>query len=241
MKILIGKEREFLIKTKSQNSISTDKGIIDTKGIKEGKVVETHLGEKFLVSKPNFYDLFSRIKRGPQIIRLKDGAYIAFRLGVMQGDKVLDCGGGSGAMTLILANIVGPNGKVVSVEKNDKFCKIIEENSKLMGFKNIKIINSEIKDVKGGPFDAMNIDLPSPWNHLKKIDELLRPGGMISFYTPNTTQAQRLKKEIKNYRFEGMYEIIEREWKLNGEICHPKFHMLGHTGFISFYRKLGQE
>ncbi len=239
MKFLIGKDREFLIKKSSNQTISTDKGMIDTKKLRIGKVVKTHLGEEFLVAKPNFYDLFSRIKRGPQIIRLKDGAYIAFRLGIKEGDKVLDCGGGSGAMTLILANIVGQKGKVISVEKNKKFCEIIKENSKFMGFNNIEVINSDLDDIDIEQFDAINIDLPAPWNHLEKIDKLLKPGAMVSFYTPNTTQAQRLRNEIKGFRFEGMYEIVEREWKVGGEICHPKFHILGHTGFISFYRKLG--
>jgi tRNA (adenine57-N1/adenine58-N1)-methyltransferase len=208
--------------------------------VKEG-LIKTHKGKAFLIKKPDFKDLLFSIKRGPQIITLKDAGFISSQLGLMNGFRVLDCGGGSGAISCFFANIAGKKGKVISVEKSDKFCKIIESNAKLFGFENIEVINRDLNEYSSKKlFDAINIDLPNPWDYSDKINQLLKNGSRLTLYLPNTTQLTRSQAEFckKGFKLEHVFELILREWDVNDLICHPKFGMLGHTGFIMCFRKL---
>jgi protein-L-isoaspartate(D-aspartate) O-methyltransferase len=54
------------------------------------------------------------------------------------GDKVLDVGSGSGWTTALLANIVGPKGKVYAVELIPELVEFGRENAKKAGVKNVQ-------------------------------------------------------------------------------------------------------
>lgn len=242
MKLLINNEFKKIYPNTILQDLNITHGIIKKKDFNSKKeIISSHTNKKFILKKADFKDLFFNIKRGPQIITYKDACFIAFQLGLMKGFNVLDCGGGSGALTCVFANMVGSKGKVVSVEKNKKFYEIINENAKLFGFKNIKIINSDLNELKiKTRFDAINFDLPNPWDFAKKANELLKNGSRLTVYVPNTTQLSKSKTvfEQNNFMLEHVFELILREWNVNELICRPKFNNLGHTGFIMCFRKL---
>lgn len=241
MKLLINKQKKKLYPDSLDSDLNTNEGIIKKADYNRKNMIETHKGVKFLKIKPNFKDLFKKIKRGPQIITLKDAYSIISELGVMQGYKILDCGGGSGALTACFANAVGRKGLVVSVERNKKFKKIIEANMKRFNFKNVKVENLDLKDYKTkAEFDAVNLDVHNPWDYIVKVEGLMKNGACLSVYVPNTTQLTIMNKEAENSNLvlEHVYEIIKREWDVKNQVCHPKFKILGHTGFIMIYRKV---
>ena len=62
-------------------------------------------------------------------------------------------------------------------------------------------------------------------------------------YAPNTTQLTKSEGEFtkKKFKLEHVFELMLREWDVNGQVCHPRFNMLGHTGFIMCFRKIGVE
>lgn len=241
MKLLInilGKRK--LLDNKIKNDLHTEHGVIKKKDFnnKKNGIIKSHNGKKFLILKPNFKDLFDKIKRGPQIITLKDAGFIASQLGIMNGSKVLDCGSGSGAMTCFLANIAGSRGKIISVDKEKKFCEITRSNVDLFGFKNVKIICRDIKDFKDKGFDAANLDLPNPEKIMPVIKKCLKQGGMLSVYVPNTTQVTSfLDKMDKSFKLLGVYEIIKRKWKTGKGIMRPESKNM-HTGFVIILRYL---
>ncbi|MDD5499927.1 MAG: methyltransferase domain-containing protein, partial [Candidatus Nanoarchaeia archaeon] len=175
MKLLINNEYRKLLPDKLEKDINISQGIIkknEYNKIKEG-IIKTHKGSKLLIKKPDFKDLFMNIKRGPQIITLKDAGIIASSLGIMKDFMVLDCGGGSGALTCFFANITGSKGKIISIEKKPEFCKIIKKNAELFGFKNVQIINKDLDDYsQRKKFDAMNLDLPNPQDYASKANEI---------------------------------------------------------------------
>ncbi|PIX43761.1 hypothetical protein COZ55_00940 [archaeon CG_4_8_14_3_um_filter_38_5] len=242
MKILIAKERQKIYPDKLEQDINTNERIIRKKDYNSRKeIITTHKGIKILKINPDFHDLFNNMKRGPQIIRPEDSALIIFLLGVMEGYNVLDCGGGSGAMTCAFANTAGQKGSVVSVEKEKKFAGIVKENTERFGFRNVKIVNSKLEDYKPRiKFDAVNIDLPNPWEAIIFIEKYLKNGKRFTVYVPNTTQLTRMSREAENTELvlESVHELIHREWEVDKRICHPKFKILGHTGFIMLYRKM---
>jgi len=243
MKLLLNKSFAKIYPDILTSDLNISQGMIkkeDFNKLKEG-IMKTHLGNEFIVKKPDFKDLILSIKRGPQIITMKDSGFIASNLGLMQGFRVLDCGGGSGSATCFFANIVGKKGRVVSVEKNEKFSEIIRQNAKFMDFDNIEVVNKDLNDYSSKKlFDAMNIDLPSPWDYSKKIFELLKSGARLTIYAPNTTQLIKCEEEfsMKGFKIDHVFELILRDWDIKGQVCHPKFEMLGHTGFIMCLRKI---
>ncbi|MFA5333092.1 MAG: methyltransferase domain-containing protein [Candidatus Nanoarchaeia archaeon] len=243
MKLLLNDEYKKIYSDKIDQDLNINYGLIkkeEYNSINEG-LIRTHKGKSFLIKKPDFKDLLFSIKRGPQIITLKDAGFIASQLGLMQGFRVLDCGGGSGSISCFFANIVGAKGRIVSVEKNEKFCNIIKNNASLFGFENIEVINKELKEYSSRKlFDAINIDLPNPWDYSDKISSLLKNGSRLTVYVPNTTQLTLSQKEFstKKFKLDHVFELILREWDVNDLVCHPKFDMLGHTGFIMCFRKI---
>jgi tRNA (adenine57-N1/adenine58-N1)-methyltransferase catalytic subunit len=243
MKLLLNNEYKKIYKDNIDFDLNISYGIIkkdEYNLINEG-LIKTHKGKSFLIKKPDFKDLLFSIKRGPQIITIKDAGFIASHLGLMNGFRVLDCGGGSGSISCFFANIIGKKGKVVSVERNEKFCEIIKKNVKMFGFENVEVINKNLNEYSSKKlFDAINIDLSNPWDYSDIIDRLLKNGSRLTIYVPNTTQLTRAQKEfsVKNFKLDHVFELILREWDVNDLVCHPKFNMLGHTGFIMCFRKI---
>ncbi|MDD4352953.1 MAG: methyltransferase domain-containing protein [Candidatus Nanoarchaeia archaeon] len=243
MKLLINNSYKKIYSDKIDQDLNISEGVIkkeEYNSITDG-LIKTHKGKNFLIKNPDFKDLLFSIKRGPQIITLKDAGFIASNLGLMNGFRVLDCGGGSGSISCFFANIVGKKGKVISVEKNEKFCEIIKSNVKLFGFENIEVINKDLSEYSSKKlFDAINIDLPNPWDYSNKISSLLKNGSRLTLYIPNTTQLTHSQQDFcaKGFKLEHVFELILREWDVNDLVCHPKFDMLGHTGFIMCFRKI---
>src|SRR5437867_920286 len=69
--------------------------------------------------------------------------------GVKSGSRVLDVGAGPGYATVDLAEIIGPSGKVVAVERSTNFVNAINRATKSLS-------NVEVHEL-----DLMNDDLPA--------------------------------------------------------------------------------
>src|SRR2546426_6809181 len=59
--------------------------------------------------------------------------------GVTTGRRVLDVGAGPGYATVDLAEIVGPTGEVVALERSENFIRAMEQTSRARSLENVKI------------------------------------------------------------------------------------------------------
>src|ERR1700732_3061807 len=77
------------------------------------------------------------------------------QVGITIGSKVLDVGAGPGYATVDLAEIVGPTGKVVAVERSTNFVNAIKNTIQTRALSNIEIHELDLMndDLPGGPFD----------------------------------------------------------------------------------------
>ncbi|XP_068573890.1 tRNA (adenine(58)-N(1))-methyltransferase, mitochondrial isoform X2 [Cebidichthys violaceus] len=88
----------------------------DVAGRPAGRFVKTNRGVRILVRRASLEDYALYMKRGPAIAYPKDASAMLMMMDVTEGDRVLESGSGSGAMSLFLSRAVGCKGSVLSVE-----------------------------------------------------------------------------------------------------------------------------
>lgn len=210
-------------------------------GMEHGSTVEI-AGKKLFVLAPNIVDKIETIRRRAQIILPKDAALIALYCDIKNGSVVIEGGIGSGALTTVLANLVRPNGKVVSYEKRSDFATFALENLKRVDLD--KYVEIKIKDITENiderGVDVVILDIPNPWDAIKNVSRSLKISGAFCSYSPLVNQAENTVKELKRYNFIEVktFESLQREIIVGERGTRPSFKMLAHTGYLTFGRKL---
>lgn len=241
-KILITKEgKKFYAKDLNQD-LHTQYGFVkkeELKKSKEGDLLKSNTGKEFFIFNPYFIDLYRKIKRNAQIIPLKDIGFIIAETGINKNSKVLDAGSGSGALACFLAGIAK---EIVTYEIREDFIEIVKSNIEFLKLKNIKIKNRNIYDeIDDKNIDVIILDLPEPWNAIENCSRALKPGGFLVSYSPSIPQISdfaNAARKNENFLYLKTVEITEREWEVEDRKVRPKSKGLGHSGFMSFARKV---
>ncbi len=198
--------------------------------------------KEFYILKPSLMDKLKGLKRKAQIILPKDLAYIIMFCSIESGYTVLEAGIGSGSLTTALANAVAPDGKVISYDKRTDFIKHAKKNLKDFGF--LEFVETKHKDVTKGideqNLDAVILDIPNPWDGVNTSYNSLKIGGYLCCYSPLISQVEKTVSEIKKHNFIEIktFENIQREMIISDRGTRPSFDMLGHTGYLTFARKI---
>jgi len=206
---------------------------------KPGTVVKTNTGSEMTVLEAGFLDLYKKMKRGAQIIPLKDIGKIIAETGMSKKSVVLDAGSGSGAVCCFAANIAK---KVYTYEIRDDFAGIVKKNIDFLGLKNVVMRKKDIYDgISEKNIDIMILDLPEPWKVIPHALKAVKVGGYIVSYSPTIPQVSDFVEEVR--RTKGFVhlkttETIEREWDIEGRKIRPKSQPIGHSGFMSFVRRI---
>ncbi|MBD3355077.1 methyltransferase domain-containing protein [Candidatus Woesearchaeota archaeon] len=257
MKILISKpKKEFvkdlgkeisIVKMKkfyvddSTKDYSTHYGTIKNSDLnkKSGSVVKSDQGKEFILLDADFIDEYKRIKRTSQIMTLKDIGYIAAQTGIGKRSKVVDAGTGCGGNSIYLAHLCK---EVISYDINSENIKVAKDNIKNLGLKNIKVKNKDFfKGIDEKDIDLIILDLPCPKKAVKSAEKSLRVGGYLVVYSPQITQTNDFVNAVKkndNFLYEKTVELMERNWKIDKLISRPRSQGIGHTGFLSFVRRV---
>ncbi len=254
MKLLIHREkrelvdgREFIVAKAKQyfitdlsKDVHTLYGVISKADLSKpsGSVIKSDSGKEFIVLDASFIDKFKRLRKLPQTIPLKDIGIILAETGLNKDSVVVDGGLGSGALAGALAHVAK---SVTSYEIRDDCIKIAEANLKQLGV-SITIKKKSLYDgIDEKDVDVVTVDVPEPWKVVAHAAKALKVGGFLVNYSPNTTQVQEFVNELQKHDsliHLKTLEIIERLWKVEGRIVHPKGTDIGHSGFISFVRKV---
>ena len=235
---------KYLISTSSKTDKYNGIGVFNPSiliGKEIGKQIK--IGSKnFWILYPSFKDKLETIKRKAQIILPRDAAHIIINCSIEPGQIVMEAGIGSGSLTIALANIVSPNGKVISYDNREDFIKHALKNLKKSNLD--KFVETKLKDVTScideKNLDSIILDIPNPWDAIKHAYNALKPGGYLCTYSPLTSQVENSVKEIKKLNFIEIktFENIQREMVVSEKGIRPKFNMLGHTGYLTFARKV---
>jgi tRNA (adenine57-N1/adenine58-N1)-methyltransferase len=196
----------------------------------------------FTAIQPTIRDyLFRKAGRGPQVVLPKDAAAIIGHTGCGKGWRVVDAGTGSGFLAMQLANV---GCDVTTYEKRKDFFINAKKNIAGSGLK-VKAVNRDImKGIKERNADLVTLDLQNPEKAVPHAHKALKPGGWLAVYSLHTEQIIDVVKSVKRLGFSEprTVEVLEREWQVEiygkKSFTRPHTHMLSHTGFLTFARKV---
>lgn len=205
-------------------------------------------GWPYVVMRPRMVDYQLSMPRGAQIMYPKDIFDVLGAGDIRRGAHVLECGGGSGAMSLALLDAIGPTGRLTTIEQRADFAQISQHNIELYFGQYPhwwNMIVGSFDTVAAGlephSQDRIVLDLLDPWNRLTRAGRVIAPGGVLVCYITTTTQMSRLADELRAQNMwtePEIYELIERTWKAEGLAVRPDHTMIGHTGFLVVSRAM---
>lgn len=214
-------------------------------GIEEGTTVRSSLNRPLTLLRPRLADYALKMPRGAAVVYPKDVGAILVWADIRPGNLVLEAGTGSGALTMALARAVGADGKVVSYELREDHAKLAKKRIK--GFfgdipNQIDLrLGSVEEGLDGLRPDRIVLDVPEPWHTVPGAATNLAPGGIFCCYVPTVPQVQEVRKTLDQtgaFLDIMTFEIMMREWAVDGRSVRPSHRMIGHTGFITVARKL---
>jgi tRNA (adenine57-N1/adenine58-N1)-methyltransferase len=235
--------------TKHLVTLDSDAIKVPAVGVVRADVLRNAVGRRwtvgdraFLVLSPSIRDLVSTVRRQAQIVGPKDASSIVWNCDLKAGDLVVEAGAGSGALTMALAHAVGPSGRVVTYDLRPEFLDQARQNVSATGLEGR--VDFKLGDVRHGVAernaDAFVLDIPDPWAAKRTVEEALRICGHVASYSPNNEQVRQTVAALRAGNFAEIrtLEIIEREIVVHDEGTRPSFAPLGHTGYLTFARKV---
>lgn len=199
-------------------------------------------GWSYTVMRPRLEDFVMSMPRGAQIMFPKDIARAIELADVRPGMRVLESGGGSGAMSLHLLEAVGEDGSLTTIEAREEFARICLANAHVFyGFApawwdmRVGSFDDVAAALPENSFDRIVLDMLDPWNRLEQAHRVIAPGGVLVAYVTTTTQLSRLAEALRDagcWTEPEIGETIERTWKVEGLAVRPNHQMVGHTGFL---------
>lgn len=205
-------------------------------------------GWEYCVMRPRLADYVLSMPRGAQIMYPKDIAEVIQLGDIRPGMRVLESGGGSGAMGINLLEAVGASGHLTTIELRPEFAHICEANATVFYGERPSwwdLLVGDFDSVAAGlpdaSFDRIVLDMLDPWNRLEQAHRVIVPGGVLTAYVTTTTQLSRLAEAVRasgQWTEPDVQETLERTWKVEGLAVRPNHQMIGHTGFLLVTRAM---
>jgi len=238
--------KPFLVRLSEQDSLHHHRGAVrhaDVIGQPEGTSVRSTQGRLFTVVRPRLLDYVLHMPRKSGIVYPKDAAHLLTWADVAPGQRVLEAGVGSGALTLCLLRAVGERGQVIGYEQRSDFVELALSNVRAFGGAQAGNLLVRERDIYAGivdtELDRVVLDLAEPWQVLPHLPGTLKSGGWLAAYTPSIIQASQFveaTRAARQYVQVETHELMLRGWHVEGLAVRPEHEMIGHTGFVTVAR-----
>lgn len=243
--LYLDSRRTYLTRVQKGRQLHTHKGYIqlgELVGKPFGSAIQSSLGVTFYALKPLIRDRIAKTARRTQVMYPKDIGYLLIRTGIGPGKRVIEAGTGSGALTMALADLVRPNGRVYSFDINPEFQRIAEVNIEKAGLSSfVELINRdaaegfEIQDV-----DAVILDMATPWLIVSEAYDALVGSGVFASFSPTIEQVMKTVSALRNHPFVEIetIELILRRITVGENRTRPETLMIGHSGYLTTARRI---
>ncbi|MCS6993121.1 MAG: tRNA (adenine-N1)-methyltransferase [Anaerolineales bacterium] len=243
---LVGlRHKHFIFTLQPGGTLQTHRGILnhdDLIGLPWGSQVFSHLGSPFFLLQPMLGDILNELPRNTQILYPKEIGFVLVTMGIGNGQRVIEAGTGSGAMTTALAFAVGSQGRVYSYERRPEMQNLARKNLARLGLD--ERVTFKLKDIAEGldetNADAFFLDVPAPYDYIGQVRAALKPGGFFCSIVPTFNQAEKLLYALRRHKFAflEMCEVLLRYYKPEPMRLRPTDRMVAHTGFLVFARRV---
>lgn len=239
------KHRRYLVTLEKGGEFHSHAGLIphdDLIGHDAGREVRSTRHSRYIVLRPTLSDFVLKMPRGAQVVYPKDIGPIVMLADLEPGLRVLESGVGSGALSM---GMLRAGADIVGYELREDFATRAQRN--VRGFLGESVMDRyrvEVRDCYEGideqGLDRIVLDLPEPWLVVPHAVDALVPSGILVAYTPQITQAARLREALAAHRFAQAetLEVMHRGWHIEGQAVRPNHRMVGHTGFLTHARLL---
>jgi SAM-dependent methyltransferase len=143
------------------------------------------------------------------------------RAGFTVGQTILDAGCGPGHASFDLAEIVGPSGRVVAIDRSRRFLAALEGERRRRGLRNIECVESELDqaDLPVAGADGawcrwVFAFVPRPRDLLARIHRALRPGAALVAHEYFDYSTWRLAPRSPEH--EEFVRAVTESWRASG-------------------------
>jgi tRNA (adenine57-N1/adenine58-N1)-methyltransferase len=235
--LLVHGDREYL--RAPGDELHTDLGIVEVpEDVEPGQVLESHLGDEFVVREPRGPDLFNHFERTGAPMMPRDIGLLVGHTGAAMGDRVLDAGTGTGVLSAYLGRL---GADVTTYERNAEFADVARDNMDLAGVTdNVDVrtgdVTDHLDDLSG--FDLLTLDTENAPEVVEHAPELLVSGGFVAVYSPfveNSRASVQAAREAGLTDIET-FETIQRHMDFGERGSRPSTAGVGHTAYLTFAR-----
>lgn len=162
------------------------------------------------------------------------------KAGITVGSRVLDVGAGPGYATVDLAEIVGPTGEVVAIERSNKFVTAMKEIVRARGLTNARIHELDLMtdDLPKGDYDFswcrwVTTFVNDPALLIKKIAGVMPKDGISIFHEYAHYLTWRFSPRLPNQ--EEFARRVAKSWRDAGgqpDIALSLLPLLIKNGFV---------
>ncbi len=240
-----GRKRKYIRTVRGGDRLETDLGYVDMQAVmgkQVGEAVSTSKGARFYLLKPTLIDLIFSFRRPTQVIYPKDAGLILLEADIRPGMRIVEVGTGSGFLTAILSEYVGPEGRVYTYEYRREFLLAAKRNLSRHGLgSNVEF---KLKDATEGideqDVDVVVIDIAEPWRVLRHAWSALKPSGRFVSFSPTYNQVEKTCVEASRVGFIMLhtFEVLVRDIVSDETRTRPASRMIAHTGFVTVGRKV---
>jgi ubiquinone/menaquinone biosynthesis C-methylase UbiE len=161
------------------------------------------------------------------------------RAGFAQGQTIIDLGSGPGYVSLELAKIVGPGGRVVAVERSQRFLSHLESERSRLGLAQIETVQADLDDLVSLDVQADGLwcrwvcaFVRHPGELVARFRGMMKSGGAAVFHEYSEYRTWRLLPDSDelNYFVDRVIEV----WRADGgepDVGRSLPHWLEHSGF----------
>jgi ubiquinone/menaquinone biosynthesis C-methylase UbiE len=139
------------------------------------------------------------------------------RVGVQEGWSAIECGCGPIGGLAVMAEMVGPGGRIVGIDFSKPAVAQARTVASSLGLSNVEVFEADVNEldptVVGGTFDLAYTRLflvhqTNPVQTLRRIADLLRPGGVLVAQEPLPTPPPRAHPDVP--ALAGYWALLHR-------------------------------
>ena len=139
---------------------------------------------------------------------------------------------------MALAQTVAPHGHVHTFDRRTDIPKNAVKNVTRAGLKHFVTFHQREsgEPIPENGFDAVILDIPTPWEEITVVKDILNGSGRFVSLNPTFNQIETTAEELRKHGFLQVVsvELLEREILARGGKTRPVLRMVAHTEFLLF-------